>query len=90
MLLCCISVSAYDFVVDGIYYNISSSKDLTVEVTYRDAYHNSSFKYKGAVVIPDSVTYVGNTYSVTSIGEYAFRYCSGLTSVEIPNSVVIP
>jgi len=25
--------------------------------------------------------------SVTSIGDYAFQYCSGLTSIEIPNSV---
>ena len=29
----------------------------------------------------------GITYSVTSIGDYAFYYCSGLTSVTIPNSV---
>ena len=31
-----------------------------------------------------SVT-IGN--SVTSIGDYVFRYCSGLTSISIPNSV---
>ncbi len=34
MLLCCLSVSAHDFEVDGIYYNITSSTDKTVEVTY--------------------------------------------------------
>ncbi len=37
--------------------------------------------------IPASVTYNGTTYSVTSIGEGAFAYCSSLTSVTIPNSV---
>ncbi|MBR6248903.1 MAG: leucine-rich repeat protein, partial [Muribaculaceae bacterium] len=37
--------------------------------------------------IPASVTYSGKTYSVTSIGEVAFRNCSGLTSVTIPYSV---
>ena len=37
--------------------------------------------------IPSSVTYQGTTYSVTSIGEYAFYDCSSLTSVTIPNSV---
>ena len=41
----------------------------------------------GAVVIPDSVVYSGNTYTVTSIGVEAFYLYSGLTSVTIPNSV---
>ena len=33
------------------------------------------------------MTYEGNTYSVISIGDRAFYYCSGLTEVTIPNSV---
>ena len=48
---------------------------------------NFSDKYTGDVVIPETVTYNGKTYSVTSIGGYAFYGCSGLTSVIIPNSV---
>ena len=43
--------------------------------------------YSGSVVIPESVVYEGKNYSVTSISDYAFRDCSGLTSVTIPNSV---
>jgi hypothetical protein len=39
------------------------------------------------VVIPESVTYSGTPYSVTSIGFMAFASCTGLTSIEIPNSV---
>ena len=35
VLLSSISASAYDFEVDGICYNVTSSTDLTVEVTYR-------------------------------------------------------
>ena len=42
--------------------------------------------YSGDVVIPESVTYNGKTYSVTSIGDYAFYAC-GVTSITIPNSV---
>ena len=48
---------------------------------------NFSDKYTGDVVIPETVTYNGKTYSVTSIGNSAFYHCSGLTSVTIPNSV---
>ena len=43
--------------------------------------------YSGDVIIPESVEFKGKIYSVTSIGSYAFEYCSGLTSVIIPNSV---
>jgi hypothetical protein len=43
--------------------------------------------YTGDVVIPESVDYYGNTYPVTSIDYEAFKSCSGLTSVTIPNSV---
>ena len=33
LLLCSITISAHDFEVDGIYYNITSTTDNTVEVT---------------------------------------------------------
>ena len=79
-LLNILSVRAYDFEVDGIYYNIISGTD-DVEVT------SGSFHYSGAVVIPAMVMYNGTNYRVASIGENAFRTCFGLTSVAIPNGV---
>ena len=87
-LLCCMSVSAEDFKVDGIYYKITSQADNTVAVTYRGkSYSAFPNEYYRDVKIPESVTYDGNTYSVTSIGDGAFRGCSRLTFVELPNSV---
>lgn len=87
-LLVCVSASASAFESDGIYYNILSSTDKTVGVTYRGSSYNAySNEYTGQVSIPSEVTYNGITYSVTSIGSYAFYNCSGLTEVTIPNSV---
>ena len=73
---------AEDFSVDGIYYNYLGGNN--VAVTYKGSNGNS---YSGEVTIPASVTYNGTTYSVTSIGDWAFYKCSSLTSLTIPNSV---
>ncbi len=40
-----------------------------------------------SVDIPATVEVDGVTYSVTSIGEYAFQNCSAMTSISIPESV---
>ena len=82
-LLCSFAASAYSFEVDGIYYDIISETDKIVEVTYGGYYS----EYIGSVVIPETVTCNGTTYSVTSIGESAFEGSYELTSVTIPESV---
>ena len=74
-----LSAYAYDFKVDGIYYNVIGDNE--VEVTYRN------FEYEGDVVIPEFVTNGGVKYKVTQIGEYAFYRCMKMTSIVIPNSV---
>ncbi len=78
---------ASDTAVDGIYYDFDAT-NLTATVTYRGSNSGSyADEYTGNVVIPATVTYGSNTYSVTSIGSSAFYKCSGLTAVTIPNSV---
>ena len=81
---------AYDIAVENddgvmIYYNYYNN-GTELEVTNKtDA--NSYNSYLGSVNIPETVTYMNRTRSVTSIGNYAFRRCSYLTSVTIPLSV---
>ncbi|MDE5736364.1 MAG: leucine-rich repeat domain-containing protein, partial [Bacteroidales bacterium] len=81
-LLNILSALAYDFEVDGIYYDILSGATNEVAVVC-----GGWGAYSGTVVIPATVTYDGKTYRVTSIKNGAFSHCSDLTSVTLPESV---
>ena len=74
---------AHGFEVNGFFYTFLEGNN--VEVTYKGSYNNN--EYLSAVTIPETVTYNGTTYSVTSIGNEAFYGCCSLTSVTIANSV---
>ena len=74
------TAAAYDFEVDGIYYNINGNE---ATVTTGNGYES----YSGDVTIPETVTFDGVTYSVTAIGGSAFFWCKSLTSVTIGNEV---
>ena len=85
LLMSSLSLMAHEFEVDGIYYKINGNKAaVTFRGSYSDSYDN---EYSGSVVIPATVTYNGTTYPVTAIGAEAFWKCTGLTSIDIPNSV---
>ena len=81
------TATAQFFEVDGIYYSINDDQ-VSVSVTYlKNSDGSSACPYSGDITIPETVNYLGTTYTVVSIGSWAFKGCTGLTSVIIPNSV---
>ena len=89
-LFLALAASAGTIFADGtkigdLYYNLDATNK-TAAVTYEKS---GDTNYSGLTTanIPSSVDYESVTYSVTSIGDGAFRNCTGLTSVTIPNSV---
>ena len=88
ILFICIALfaSAYDFMVDGLCYNIWDN-GTSVYVTYQKRESPSYPNLSGDIIIPSTVTYYGTTYSVIFIGYEVFYGCSDLNSVTIPNSV---
>ena len=79
LLLGVLSAWAYDVELDGIFYNLDKENKTASVASYS--------YYKGAVVIPETISVDGKAYTVTSLGENCFSGCSGLTSITIPNSV---
>ncbi|MBQ8274605.1 MAG: hypothetical protein IJZ11_08795, partial [Bacteroidaceae bacterium] len=68
---------AVEVEIDGINYELNAdAKQATVIA-------KSSGEYSGSIVIPESVEHESAAYSVASIGQSAFKYCYGLTSVTI-------
>lgn len=80
------SLSAYSFPYTykgtTLEYNLGGEGDSQYAIVTQ-----SSTKPSGAVEIPESVEYEGNSYSVKAIGNSAFRDCFRLTSVNIPNTI---
>ena len=76
--------SAETIEINGIWYNITTY-DKIAEVTNNPS---KSPDYSGDITIPEKITYNSIEYLVTKIGDTAFTYCTNLTSVTIPNSVI--
>lgn len=70
-----------EFEIDGIWYRFNEDYTATV-LTPR-----INTKYSGNISIPSSLFYNDHNYTVTSIENTAFKECTNLTSIDIPNSV---
>lgn len=68
-----------DIYKDGVHYKIISYTNHEVEVTYRNTDYNN---YSGIISFKRFVdNYDGISYSVTRVGDNAFRNCTGITEL---------
>ena len=84
-------LSAYDFIKDGIAYNILEDGTLSVTHKQPEGWEmpdiDQSLSYTGNIEIPAFVIHEGKKYKVSKIGAYAFYDCKSLESVKIPEGI---
>ena len=81
------SADRINFDRDGICYLLTTYDDGTGAITVDNG--GSYNIYSGIVNIPDTVYYEGAYYPVVGIGYQAFKDCTGLTAVTIPEGVTM-
>ena len=93
LLMSCATAYAFDFadtLPSGqvLYYSYVAGG---VEVVHPNANVSSGWtgytKPSGPLTVPATVSHDGTVYAVTAIGDYAFRYCTGLTSVVLSDGI---
>ena len=78
-----LGINAYDVVVDEMCFDLNKENKTATFV--QDP--NYVYQYLGDIVIPEKISVDNVEYTVTGIGEYAFFYTKGLTSVSFPESI---
>lgn len=75
-----------EFCYNGVYYSYSTYADGTPH-GYAYVIPNKQDSYKGNIIIPEIITHEGYSFKVTEIRRDAFKDCSELKSIVIPNTV---
>ena len=85
-LLSCCALDGYsqDIEAGGIFFNIISD----TQVAVAPAWQNGESLYQGCIILPERVYCDGVNYDVAAIAPRAF-WQSGVTQVQIPNSVTM-
>ena len=75
--------------VDGLYFSFDkTNKTATLESKVYATMQNLQLSYEGDIIVPPQVTWQGDTYTVTTIGQYAFSdYDEKLKSVTLPETI---
>ncbi len=75
----------YTYEGQTITYTILDEAAKTVKT--KESWRSSGNDVAGSLILPETVYYENEPYTLTEIGEYGFFRCSSLTEVTLPNSV---
>lgn len=80
--------NAEKFAVDNLYYFISAD-GMSATVSFADDSDNfkNNYAWLSEVVIPETVEHDGKSFTVTAVGENAFRGCTMLEKVALPSTL---
>ena len=81
-----LSALAESVEIDGLYYELNTSTR-TAALTYQSTTSANYSELPSAVTVPESVTYNGVPFTVTSITDRAFANCTAIESISIPGTV---
>lgn len=79
------SAQADDKVKVGSFYYYLDAESKTAELAPTE---ETTAYATGRLSIPGSISYDGENYSVTAVGDYAFSFCDGITTVSVPTTVI--
>lgn len=84
-------ISAQQFVIDGVKYNVTNTTDKTVEIIpiKDDPFLGTEGScFIGNLILSPTVEDSGIIYTITNISKNAFAGCTDLTAITLPNTVV--
>ena len=93
VMLISLTAHAYDFSVDGLYYNIVSLPDRTCSLTYKEVQKINGISGgfndydSDSLIIPSTVEYAGQTIKVIGVDVQAFEYNTAIKTVVIPSTI---
>lgn len=83
-LMTTVCLDAQELLKDGVRYELYSYLG---DTTFNVIPLGESQKYEGDIIIPSTVSYNGNDYSVSGISQYSFFDCENLKSITISEGV---
>lgn len=91
LVACCFKGNAQEFLIDGIYYTVTSVSNATVSANLQKAYYFNEADDRTVINVPEDVVFEGKKYTVNIIAGYSHGLegtnITNITKITLPNTV---